>query len=205
MQRTFEENRIIGAIGECAAALLFTRRGFHVENNADAHGREGRGPSLTLSTGEKIPRPDYTFSSRGVAIAGEIKTKCDRTRGQLTREEETGIDYQKWVDYRDYEKATGMPVFMLFVEYHKDLVARFLRDEKILLEWKQDQRITRVVCPDSVYGAWLSDLKPSLNGKPTICYGKPMIYFSLAQFKWSAWDCVDLLNVYIDQHAKTLV
>lgn len=205
MKRPFEQNLILGAVAERAAAVLFGRHGFHLENNADAHARDGRGPSLTLATGAKLPRPDYTFSDRGVSIAVEIKAKCGRSTGEITKEVETGIDYRKWIDYQDYARVTGIPVFMLFLEYMKDLAAKILRDPEILLQWKQEERIRRFVFPDAVYGAWLADLQPSLGGRPTPCYGTDMVYFSLQQFKWSVWDCVDLLNAHVGQHAKALI
>lgn len=202
MQRTFDENRLLGTVGEYAIEKLLGRHGYSFENNADAMARDGRGPSMITAHG-KIPRPDFTLSRRGVSIAAEIKTKTDRTRGRYTGDVETGIDYRKWCDYKDYERETGTPVLLVFVEYKNDVAARILANPEVQKLWKAEQRVARLTCPDNVYTQWLAALETSLNTSTT-CNGTEVVYFALKNFEHGIWNCVDLIDAYVNSHARTL-
>ena len=202
MRRQFDDALLLGQIGENAVASMLSQRGFNMQRNCDGAVTPGHGPSLKTPAGD-IPLPDFTISARGVSIASEIKTKTDRTVGVITGETETGIDYQKWLDYKDYKRATGAAVFLFFVEYNKALITRLLQTPAIRSHFETTGKTTHLEIPDAVYGQWQDRLKPSLN-TPTECYGKQMIYFALRQFKGFP-GCIDLLNSYIDSNAKSLV
>jgi hypothetical protein len=197
----FEKSLIIGQIGENSVTWILRREQHNVERNCDGLVIDGRGPAMA-TPGGSIPRPDLAVSKRGVSVAVEVKTKCDRTTGIITGKVETGIDYQKWLDYQEYERQTGIPVMLVVPEYlFPGSAEMLLNSTRALGEWEKNKRTTVVARPDNILAQWLKELQPSLR-HPTRCNGQEMIYFAVEQFHK---DCLALLRSHIDSHATRLL
>jgi len=204
MKRPFDQALILGQIGENTASWYLRKIGFNVERNCDGLIINRRGPSMQVPGQAQIPRPDLAISKRGVVIPAEVKTKSDRTLGRLTNEWETGFDHRRWIDYLDYERATGLRVLMIFVEYTwPGLASYLLRDPRLITEVEETGRTTKKAEPDAILAQWLQDLAPSLGGQPTLCEGREMIYFAIAQFRQKDW--LALPEEYVSAHALTLI
>jgi hypothetical protein len=197
MKRPFDQATILGQIGENTVCRMLRDADFSVERNCDGLPRDGRGPSVAVPGKEPIPRPDLVVSNRGVSIPAEVKTKTDRTKGILTKEWETGIDHKRWIDYRDFERATGQQMVLVIVEYSKTVAQWLLANERINSDFERNGRTDFVQAPDHVMAQWLASLNPSLN-KPTFCYGKSMVYFAVRQFRN---DWLEFLASIVSQRA----
>jgi hypothetical protein len=202
MNRTFDDSLILGQIGENTVEEMLVKRGFHVENNASSVMHDGRGPAVETIVGN-IPRPDFTVSRRGISIATEIKTKTDRTCGRLTNQVETGIDFKKWNDYKDYTRANGAPVFFFFIEYTVPIANGLLKNPKTREEFENKGRTTVKCCPVALFGQWQDQMSPSLNC-PTAIRGQEMLFFSIHQFASFA-GAIRLMEAYINKHSTQLI
>lgn len=206
MNRPFDHALFLGQIGENWVCRKAREAGFLIERNSAEPVVNGLGPRAYSADYASIPRPDFVFSKRGANITAEIKTKSDRTVGQITGAEETGIDYRRWIDYRDYQRATGNRVLLLNVEYIGRRARGRLADWLIQMpearkEFEEIGATTYYYPATAVLGQWIECLTPSLD-RPTPCNGKEMIYFAISQF---ATDWLALMDKAITANGILLL
>jgi hypothetical protein len=196
----FDEQLMFGQIGENWIEHQARKAGFLVERNCSEAIINGKGPRAHSNEVDSIPRPDLVLSKRGCHFPVEVKTKNSRTVGLITGNEETGIDHQKWIDYRDYERATGSRILLVNVEFI-DLAQWLTAYPRARAEFERTGSTSWFYRPDACLSQWLANLRTSLN-KPTECRGQAMVYFSIDQFE-SGW--LEMLEDAVNDNGRTLL
>lgn len=115
----FEQSLSIGKAGEDMIAMWLRRRGNHVLPVYEKIIDEGKGPHLFMSLASKhvsLVAPDLLVLTNTQPLWVEAKRKTAFTLHRNTNQLVTGIDLHHYEQYKEVEKETGVPVWLLFLQ-----------------------------------------------------------------------------------------
>lgn len=160
--RNFRQLLTQGQAGESTIARWFISRGNAVLPVYEKEIDTGKGPQLFCLDGQFAAPDLLLFSAVAQRIIWiEAKHKSVFSWHRLTGRWTTGIDLRHYKEYRQVEKRTGWPVWLMFL-HAKDRDLSRPREP-----WP---------CPTGLYGAKLSDLANCENHRSSK-WAKGMVYW----------------------------
>jgi hypothetical protein len=115
MKWSFDRALAIGDLGQEIVRRDLIADGWLVIRLHDMAPADGHGPRIDTD-GQGITLPDLHATKHGYTLAPEIKTKTELTFGLITGQPEHGIDGHCYDEMREYERRTGVKVFLVVVE-----------------------------------------------------------------------------------------
>jgi hypothetical protein len=114
VRRNFADALAFGSSWEDRVYEMLIADGFLVERTHQLKPEGGHGPRLH-GNGSLTP-PDFRICKLGMWVSVEVRSKSTASMGRITRELEHGIDWDSWVNLRDYEKRANERTYLVICE-----------------------------------------------------------------------------------------
>jgi hypothetical protein len=168
---SFQEQLVIGKLGESLIANWFKKRGFHVLPVYEKEINEGKGPQLFTASGEDLIAPDLlVFNGASKVIWIEAKHKSAFTWYRRKSRWTTGIDMIHYSNYLKISEISNWPMWLMFLQ--RDGVSKDMP--------------SGMVSPSGLYGGDIKMLKDNESHRSPK-YGKGgMVYWAEQKLKYFA-------------------
>ena len=113
---SFAKNYKTGRVAESMIAKWMIGRGFCVLPVYDLAEQQYKGPQLFTCDGDFVAPDMLALKMGGPIIFVEAKCKSGFTWSRKYQRFETGIDWNHYVDYQRVRQATGLPLWILFLQ-----------------------------------------------------------------------------------------